>query len=116
MSNQIDNKTTVKNFIWRFAERCGAQGVSFIVSIVLARLLEPSVYGTIALVTVFTTILQVFVDSGLGTALIQKKDADDLDYSTVLIINILILRFVLFYIWECLFRLRILQSFMEMKR
>ena len=83
MSNQIDNKTTVKNFIWRFAERCGAQGVSFIVSIVLARLLEPSVYGTIALVTVFTTILQVFVDSGLGTALIQKKDADDLDFSSV---------------------------------
>lgn len=87
MSNQIDNKTTVKNFIWRFAERCGAQGASFIVSIVLARLLEPSVYGTIALVTVFTTILQVFVDSGLGTALIQKKDADDLDFSSVFYFN-----------------------------
>lgn len=87
MSNQIDNKTTVKNFIWRFAERCGAQGVSFIVSIVLARLLEPSVYGTIALVTVFTTILQVFVDSGLGTALIQKKNADDLDFSSVFYFN-----------------------------
>lgn len=87
MSNQIDNKTTVKNFIWRFAERCGAQGVSFIVSIVLARLLEPSVYGTIALVTVFTTILQVFVDSGVGTALIQKKDADDLDFSSVFYFN-----------------------------
>ena len=67
--------------------RCGAQGVSFIVSIVLARLLEPSVYGTIALVTVFTTILQVFVDSGLGTALIQKKDADDLDFSSVFYFN-----------------------------
>ena len=87
MSNQIDNKTTIKNFIWRFAERCGAQGVSFIVSIVLARLLEPSVYGTIALVTVFTTILQVFVDSGLGTALIQKKVADDLDFSSVFYFN-----------------------------
>lgn len=87
MSNQIDNKTTIKNFIWHFAERCGAQGVSFIVSIVLARLLEPSVYGTIALVTVFTTILQVFVDSGLGTALIQKKDADDLDFSSVFYFN-----------------------------
>lgn len=113
MSNQIDNKTTVKNFIWRFAERCGAQGVSFIVSIVLARLLEPSVYGTIALVTVFTTILQVFVDSGLGTALIQKKMQMTWIFRRC---SILILRFVLFYIWECLFRLRILQSFMEMKR
>lgn len=66
---------------------CGAQLVTFVVSIVLARLLEPSVYGTIALVTVFTTILQVFVDSGLGTALIQKKNADDLDFSSVFYFN-----------------------------
>lgn len=79
--------TTIKNFIWRFAERCGAQFVTFIVSIVLARLLAPEDYGMIALVTVFTTILQVFVDSGLGTALIQKKDADDLDFSSVFYFN-----------------------------
>lgn len=77
----------MKNFIWRFAERCGAQLVTFIVSIVLARILAPEDYGTIALVTVFTTILQVFVDSGLGTALIQKKDADDLDFSSVFYFN-----------------------------
>lgn len=77
----------VKNFIWRFAERCGAQLVTFIVSIVLARILAPEDYGTIALVTVFTTILQVFVDSGLGTALIQKKEADDLDFSSVFFFN-----------------------------
>ena len=75
------------NFIWRLAERCGAQLVTFIVSIVLARILTPEDYGTIALVTVFTTILQVFVDSGLGTALIQKKDADDLDFSSVFFFN-----------------------------
>ena len=77
----------ISNFIWRFAERCGAQIVSFVVSIVLARILAPEDYGTIALVTVFTTILQVFVDSGLGTALIQKKDADDLDFSSVFYFN-----------------------------
>lgn len=77
-----------KNFLWRFLERCGAQGVSFIVSIVLARLLDPSLYGTIALVTVFTTIMQVFVDSGMGNALIQKKDADDLDFSSVFWFNL----------------------------
>lgn len=76
------------NLIWRFAERCGAQFVAFIVSIVLARMLSPEVYGIVALITVFTTILQVFVDSGLGTALIQKKDADDLDFSTVFYANI----------------------------
>ena len=78
---------TFKNFIWRFAERCGAQAVTFIVSIVLARILVPAEYGTVALVTVFTTILQVFVDSGLGTALIQKKEADDLDFSSVFYFN-----------------------------
>lgn len=84
MSTQ--NKILI-NFIWRFAERCGAQLVTFVVSIVLARILSPEDYGTIALVTVFTTILQVFVDSGLGTALIQKKDADDLDFSSVFYFN-----------------------------
>ena len=69
-------------------ERWGAQGVTLIVSIILARLLDPEVYGTVALVTVFTTLLQVFVDSGLGTALIQKKAVDDLDYSSVFWFNI----------------------------
>lgn len=80
----------VNNFLWRFLERCGAQGVTFIVSIVLARLLDPTVYGTVALVTVFTTIMQVFVDSGMGNALIQKKNADDLDFSSVFYFNIVI--------------------------
>ena len=83
----MKSENIVSNFIWRFAERCGAQLVSFVVSIVLARILAPEDYGTIALVTVFTAILQVFVDSGLGTALIQKKDADDLDFSSVFYFN-----------------------------
>ena len=82
------NPKVLANFLWRFAERCGAQGVAFVVSVALARLLAPEVYGTIALVTVFTTILNVFIDSGFGNALIQKKDADDLDFSTVFYFNI----------------------------
>ena len=69
-------------------ERCGAQVVSFVVSIVLARILEPELYGTIALITVITSILQVFVDSGMANALIQKKDTDDLDYSSVFYFNV----------------------------
>lgn len=84
------SSTITSNFFWRFFERCGAQGVTFIVSIVLARLLDPTVYGTVALVTVFTTILQVFVDSGLGNALIQKKNADDLDFSSVFWFNLVV--------------------------
>lgn len=87
---KIDNKSVITNFIWRFAERSGAQLVTFVVSIVLARLLMPEDYGIIALVTVFTNIMQVFVDSGLGTALIQKKDADDLDFSSVFYFNFMV--------------------------
>lgn len=80
----------LSNFLWRFAERCGAQVVTLIVSIVLARLLTPSDFGTVSLVMVFTTIMQVFVDSGLGSALIQKKDADDLDFSSVFYFNFVV--------------------------
>ena len=76
------------NFFWRFLERFGAQGVSFVVSIVLARHLGPEVYGLVAIVTVFTTIVSVFVTCGLNDALVQKKDADDLDFSTVFYFNI----------------------------
>ena len=80
----------IANLIWRFVERCSAQLVTFIVSIVLARILSPEDYGTVTLVTVFTTILQVFVDSGLGTALIQKKNSDDLDFSSVFYFNFVV--------------------------
>lgn len=82
-------RKTVTNLLWRFMERIGAQLVAFIVSIVLARILSPEHYGLIALVTVVTSILNVFVDSGLGNALIQKKDADDLDFSSVFYANLL---------------------------
>jgi O-antigen/teichoic acid export membrane protein len=82
------NGKIISNFFWRFAERVGAQLVQFIVSIVLARILSPNDYGTVALMTVFITILQVFVDSGLGSALIQKTNADNLDFSTVFYTNI----------------------------
>ena len=77
----------ISNFLWRFAERGAAQLVTLIVSIILARILTPSDFGTVSLVMVFTTIMQVFVDSGLGTALIQKKNADDLDFSSVFYFN-----------------------------
>ena len=73
--------------IWRFMERTGAQAVGFVVQIILARLIAPEAFGIIALVVVFTSILQVFVDSGMGNALIQKKNADDLDFSSVFYFN-----------------------------
>ena len=87
MNSTIKEKT-IHNFFWRFAERCGAQIVGFIVSLVLARILTPEQFGSIALIIVFTSILQVFVDSGLGNALIQKKEVDNIDYSSVFFFNI----------------------------
>ena len=91
--------SVMKNFLWRLFERAGAQGVKLLVEIVLARILLPEEYGSIAILTVFITILNVFVDSGLGNALIQKKDVDDLDYSSVFWFNIvwcILMYFVLY--------------------
>jgi O-antigen/teichoic acid export membrane protein len=69
-------------------ERGGTQGIQFIVQIVLARLLAPEQFGTIAIVMVFINIAQVFVQSGFNTALIQKKDADDVDFSSVFYLSL----------------------------
>lgn len=85
---KIDANTVVTNMIWRFMERFGAQLVSVCVSLLLARLLDPSAYGTVVIIYAIMNILQIFIDSGLGNALVQKKDADDLDYSSVFYFNI----------------------------
>ena len=67
-------KTTVlTSLIWKFLERAGVSGVQAVVQIVLARLLLPEDYGVIALIAVFIAVAQIFVNSGLNTALIQKK-------------------------------------------
>lgn len=79
---------TASGLIYSFAERMGAQFISFLVSIVLARILMPDEYGCVAIVTVLISICDVFVTQGLGTALIQKKDADDIDFSTVFYANV----------------------------
>lgn len=83
--------------IWKFGERIGAQAVSFLVSIILARLLLPSDYGVIALITIFIDIANVFVSSGFGAALVQKKDADEVDFSSVFYFSI-VMSWVLYII------------------
>lgn len=80
---QSEKSQVIQGAFWKFAERIAAQLVSLVVSIILARLLSPTEYGTISLVMVFITIANVFVSSGFGQALIQKKDADSLDFSSV---------------------------------
>ncbi len=81
-------KNITINFIWRFLERTIVQLISIIVLIVLSRVLEPIEFGTVAIVVVYINILQVFVDCGMASALIQKKNADDLDFSSVFYMNL----------------------------
>lgn len=88
MQNNQIRKQVLSGLLWKFGERITAQLISLIVSIILARLLLPSDYGAVALVMVFITLANVFVSNGFGSALIQKKDADNLDFSSVFYINI----------------------------
>ena len=93
----MSSKSTVNNFFWKFSERITAQVVTLVVSIILARILEPSHYGIISIVTIFITLANVLVSDGFGSALIQKKDADALDFYSVLYFNI-VLSIVLYII------------------
>ena len=86
----IDNKSVFSNLIWRYAERVLAQAVTFVVSVVLARVLTPSDYGTVALMVVIINILEVFTSRGFNQALVQKKTIDDIDYSTIFWTNMFI--------------------------
>ena len=90
MGGTSQSGTITSNVIWRFAERILAQLITFIVSVVLARILLPDDYGTVAYVTVFISFLDILVTNGLPTALVQKKGADDLDYSSVFYINVVV--------------------------
>ena len=80
---EITKGLVFKSFLWKLFERVGSQAISFVITIVLARLLLPEQYGVIALITVFLNVCNVIVDGGFTTALIQKKEADELDFSTV---------------------------------
>ena len=99
MSNNTSNNV-VSSLVWKFLERGGVQVIQFVVSILIARILSPHDYGSVALLTIFISVATVFVQSGLSTALIQKKDSDELDCSSVLYYSIalaLIVYFILFF-------------------
>lgn len=90
MEKQVshDNEIGLKNkvmsgLVWTFGERIIAQAVSFIVSILLARILMPEEYGVIAIVLVFINIANVFVSNGFGESLVRKKDSNEMDFSTI---------------------------------
>lgn len=90
MSNEMNKPIVLGNLLWKLMERTGTQGIQLVIQIVLARLLLPEDYGIIAIIAIFLTISGVFVQSGLSTALIQKKDVDETDFSTVFVLSLLI--------------------------
>lgn len=98
MSSSLKDKT-VRGVGWSAADSFLGQGVTFLVGIVLARLLSPSEYGLIGIVTIFTTILTGFVDSGFSSALIRKKDISNDDYNTMFLTNMVmsVLMFVILF-------------------
>ena len=77
-------KKTISGIFWKGMERVCAQTVSTIVSIVIARLLIPEDYSVVSIITIFFSFCNLFISSGLNTALVQKKEADMLDYATVM--------------------------------
>lgn len=95
MSNSLKSQAT-RGMMWVAIEKFALQGGQFVIGIVLARLLMPKDFGLIGMLSVFIAIAQSFIDSGMGTGLIQKRDRTDVDFSTVFVFNFAVS--VLFYI------------------
>ncbi len=114
MTSTNERKTILSGLFWKFSERISGQFVSFVLSIILARILMPEDYGAVAMVQLFIIFANVFINSGLGTALIQKKDADELDFSTMFYCSLLLstVLYVITYLTAplvaCFFRLETL--------
>ena len=87
---KIGKNEIVYNSVWRFLERIIAQMVTLIVSIVLARILVPDDYGAVSVIMIFINFCNILVTHGFNSSLIQKKDADKIDFSTAFFANLFI--------------------------
>lgn len=88
MDNDSLKQKALNGMVWKLSEKMGMQVVQFVIQIVLARLLMPEEYGLVGLLTIFITISDVFILQGFTTALIQRKNADELDFSSVFFANL----------------------------
>lgn len=79
---------TVSGLLWSFVDTMAGQGITFVVGIILARLLTPREFGLIGMITVFIAVSESFINSGFSSALIRKKDCTDTDFSTVFFFNL----------------------------
>ncbi|OKZ19027.1 MAG: lipopolysaccharide biosynthesis protein [Bacteroides sp. 43_108] len=90
---------TVKGVMWSSIDRFSTQGIQFVFSILIARLLMPEDYGVVAMLNIFLSVSQKFIDSGFGTALIRKPDRTEIDFSTVFYFNIVVSIFFYVLLW-----------------
>ncbi len=99
-----EGQTTTKvlnGLFWKLMENGGAQGVQFLVSILLARLLSPEEYGVVGVILIFVTIANVLVQNGFGTALIQKRKVDQKDFSSVFFFNMALAALIYLILFLC---------------
>lgn len=99
--SDISKEKIVSNVGWSYAERISSQLVSIVVGIVLARILQVNDYGTIAIITVFINLMDIIVIGGFGNALVQKKNAKNIDFNTICWFSILfaVFLYVMLYIF-----------------
>lgn len=100
MAESLKDKT-VKGVSWSAIDNVTQMGVTFLVSIVLARLLSPDDYGLLGIIAIFTAVCNTIINAGFTTALIRKKDATDDDYNTVFIVNLGVSIFLYAVIYLC---------------
>ena len=84
----MERTSVIRSLLYKFTERFAVKGIGFVISLLLARLLAPELFGQIVLLTVFTELSLTLVDGGLNTALVQSREADERDFSTVFLITL----------------------------
>lgn len=88
MKNKYEKQNVATNIFWKFIERFFSLGISLLTNILLARLLLPEDFGMLAVINVFVAIMQIFVTSGINNSLVQKRNSDQLDFSSVFWFNL----------------------------
>jgi teichuronic acid exporter len=96
MNSKSLKNSAIKGMFWSATDKFAGQAGQFIFGIILARLLMPKDYGLIGMLSIFLAISQSFIESGMGSGLIQKKDRSDVDFSTVFVFNFAVS--ILFYL------------------
>lgn len=98
---ELKNKS-LSGFSWSFIDKISNSGITFLLGIILARLIEPAEFGLLGMITVFVTLASVFIEAGFFTALVRKQNSTNVDYNTVFYSNLFfgILIYILFYLFS----------------